>query len=359
MDMLLKNLIVSEITNTGPITISRFMEHCLYHKQFGYYSRKNTIGRQGDFITSPEISQVFGELIGAWLAQTWVDRGMPTPFSLVELGPGNGTMMRDILNAMRTLPEFTGSASIILVEKSPTLKDFQKAKLANHNPTWIENVLDIPEEPLFLIANEFLDALPIRQFKKNNNNWFERSIGLTSNGELHFVYIPSNFNNELNLLYRDIPNDVIIEISDIAKNILSILSEKLLRHGGVALFIDYGYFEGTGETLQAVSRHAFSNPLENLGESDLTSQVNFKNIYNLVNNKGLRATNMLSQGKFLMGLGIKSRSELLKEQMSGMQRNLHISAVNRLTDEDKMGSIFQVMGVTNVGSPALPILESS
>ena len=175
--MSLKDLIISEINNSGPITISRFMEHCLYNKKFGYYgSKKNTIGTTGDFITSPEISQVFGELIAIWLAQTWIDRGKPNPFSLVELGPGNGTMMRDVLNTLAKISGFTDSASIVLVETSEILQSRQRSVLKDHRPIWIKKVSDIPEQPLFLFANEFLDALPIRQFKKRNDRTPSREI---------------------------------------------------------------------------------------------------------------------------------------------------------------------------------------
>ena len=356
--MTLKNLIISEITRKGPMMISSFMEHCLYNQKFGYYtSKKNTISNLGDFITSPEISQVFGELIGIWLAKTWIDRGKPTPFSLVELGPGNGTMMRDILKAMNTVTNCVSSASIILVETSPILQARQKFVLEDYHITWVKTVSDLPDQPIFLIANEFLDALPIRQFKKNKGIWYERSVDLAINGDLHFVYTPSRHNAELHLLHSSIPNNTVVETSDAAKSILSILSEKLTKNSGVSLFIDYGYFEGAGETLQAVNQHSYANPLENLGQNDLTAQVNFKDIYTLVQRKGLRASRLESQGTFLKGLGIKARSEILAKKMSKTQKTLHLSAINRLVNKNEMGNQFKVMGFTNMGSPALPLLE--
>ena len=246
----LRKIILDLIKSNGPIHLSEFMSICLYDSNYGYYKNSRVIGNKGDFITSPEISQVFGELVGLWLGQTWVDRGKPSPFSLIELGPGNGTMMLDVLNTTKKIPGFTESASIVLVESSQTLKAHQKSLLRDYNPIWIENVLGIPEQPLFLIANEFLDALPIRQFKKDNNIWHERYVALSNNGELHFIYVPSNFDHELNILYREVPDDITVETSDITKSILSDLSEKILRNGGVSLFIDYGYFNGFGETLR-------------------------------------------------------------------------------------------------------------
>ena len=356
--MSLKKLIVAEINKSGPITISRFMEHCLYNKKFGYYSsKKNAIGGSGDFVTSPEISQVFGELIGIWLAQTWIDRGKPTPFSLVELGPGNGTLMLDILNVMKRIPSFSNAVTIVLVETSQTLQVRQKNLLKSYTPIWVEDVSNIPEQPFFLIANEFLDALPIRQFKKANDVWCERSIALTNNGDLQFVYVPSNFNRELNVLYRDIPNDVVVETSDITKSILSHLSEKLIRNGGVCLFVDYGHFDGVGETLQAVFQHSYADPLTNLGKNDLTAQVNFKNVYNLVKRKGLRASNLKTQRTFLTGLGINKRSEILAKKMPKSQKENHFKAVSRLIDENQMGNLFKVIGITTSESPNLPLLE--
>ena len=356
--MPLKNLIISEVKKNGFITVSRFMEFCLYHKKFGYYaSKKLKIGALGDFVTAPEISQVFGELIGLWLAQVWTDQGKPEPFSLVELGPGNGTMMNDMLRTLRKVPRFLNSASIVLVENSQTLKVRQKHTLKDYRATWVENVADIPEQPLFLVANEFLDSLPSRQFSKKNNIWFERAVTLNSMDELEFVYIPSTFSTELDFLYQGIPNNVVVEISDIAKDVLSNISDKIIENSGVGLFIDYGFFEGYGETLQAVFEHSYSDPLQNLGETDLTMQVNFKNAYKLFKKKGLRPSNLENQGTFLKNLGIKVRADFLAKKMSESKKRIHLSAINRLIDTNQMGALFKVMGVTRNGSPLLPLLE--
>lgn len=356
--MTLKKLVISEIHDKGPMVVSRFMEHCLYNERFGYYAeKKNTIGASGDFVTSPEISQVFGELIGLWLAQAWIDRGKPSPFNLVELGPGNGTMMRDVLRAARSIPKFIDSAAIILVETSIKLKMHQQSYLKGYSVKWVKTVDEIPEEPTFLIANEFLDALPIRQFRKNKDVWFERSIDVTDKDELFFIYKESNYNKELHLLYSGVPNNVIIETSDITKDIVSTLTEKLDRNSGVALFIDYGYFEGTGDTLQAVYQHSYADPLKNLGKTDLTAQVNFKEIYNLVIRKDLRASVLTTQGNFLEGLSIKKRLEILTATMPEEQKKSHILSINRLINPEEMGDLFKVIGITNKGSPALPILE--
>ena len=357
--MSLENLIISEIRDKGPISIFRFMEQCLYNDQFGYYSsKKNTIGAAGDFITSPEISQVFGELIGAWLAQTWVDRGKPRPFNLVELGPGTGTLMKDVLKILKTIPNLLDSASIILVETSQTLKLRQVTLLKNYSVQWVESIMEIPEAPTFVIANEFLDALPIRQFKKIGGVWNERAVDVSDNRKLNFTYLPSSYDNELQLLYRGVPNNIVLESSDAVRSVVSILSEKILRNSGAALFIDYGYFEGFGDTLQAVYNHTQSDPLTNLGKADLTTQVNFSDVYDTALRKGLRPSRLKSQGDFLKGLGIHVRAESLARRMSLAQKELHFSAIDRLIKYDGMGSLFKVMGFTNKNSTALPILEN-
>ena len=316
------------------------------------------IGAAGDFITSPEISQVFGELIGAWLAQTWVDRGKPKPFNLVELGPGTGTLMKDVLRTLDTIPTLLNSVSIFLVETSPSLQIQQKTHLKNYSIQWVRSVIEIPENPIFVIANEFLDALPIRQFKKIGYVWNERVIDVSENGRLNFTYLPSSYNAELQLLYSGVPNDVVIESSDAVQNVISILSEKILRNNGAALFIDYGYFEGFGDTLQAVCNHNYSDPLTNLGQTDLTTQVNFKNIYDTALRKGLRPSSLNSQGDFLKGLGIQLRAESLAQKMTVAQKKLHFSAIDRLIKEDGMGGLFKVMGFTTQNSAPLPILEN-
>ena len=357
--MSLENLIVSEIRDNGPISIYRFMEKCLYNDQFGYYSsKKNIIGASGDFITSPEISQVFGELVGAWLAQTWVDRGKPKPFNLVELGPGTGTLMKDILRTLDTIPTLLDSVSIFLVETSPNLQVQQATRLRNYSIQWVKSVVEIPENPTFVIANEFLDALPIRQFKKIGDVWNERAVDASENGRLNFTYLPSSYHNELQLLYSGVPNDVVIESADAAKNVILTLSEKILRNNGAALLIDYGYFEGFGDTLQAVYNHNYSDPLTNLGETDLTTQVNFKNIHNTALRKGLRPSNLNSQGDFLKGLGIQLRAEALARKMTVPQKKLHFNAIDRLIKEDEMGGLFKVIGITTQNSSPLPILEN-
>ena len=357
--MALENLIVSEIRDNGPISIYRFMEQCLYNDLFGYYSSKeNTIGASGDFITSPEISQVFGELIGAWLAQTWVDRGKPDPFNLVELGPGTGTLMQDILRVLGTIPTLLNSASIILVETSQNLQLQQATLLKNYSIQWVRNIAEIPEKPTFVVANEFLDALPIRQFKKIGGVWNERAVDVSDNGRLNFTYLPSSYNSELQLLYRGVPNNIVIESSDSAKSVVSVLSEKILRNSGVALFVDYGYFDGFGDTLQGVYNHNYSDPLTNLGVTDLTTQVNFRDIYDTALRKGLRPTSLNNQGDFLIGLGIQLRAEYLAQKMPLTQKKLHFSAIDRLIAKDGMGGLFKVMGLTNQNSTSLPVLEN-
>ena len=356
--MSLKEKIAAEIKKKGAVTIERYMSISLSDPTFGYYTSKlSRIGKTGDFITSPELSQVFGELIGLWLAQTWVDRGQLRPFNLVELGPGNGTLMADVLNIAKHVPNFLEAASLILIEKSEKLKAQQKTALGRFEITWLTNVEDIPDRPTFVIANEFFDALPIRQFVKLDRLWKERCVGLDEKENLVFCHKPAVPNQELQALYPNLPNNVYVETSDSTISIVSSLAKKVAKNQGVILITDYGCLNGVGDTLQAVFHHSFSDPLLYPGEADLTAHVNFSNIAATAEVHGLRSSSLCTQRNFLMSLGILSRASTLEQKMSIQNREMHRNAVNKLIDSDKMGEIFKVMALTSKNSPNLPILD--
>ena len=353
----LKQKIRQIIEENGHISVEKYMKLCLYDPTHGYYSCKQPIGLMGDFTTSPEISQLFGELVGLWLAQVWLAQGSKKPFALVELGPGKGTLMSDILRATSNVPNFLQSASIFLVETSTHLRRVQKNRLKDFEITWLESVELLPPIPLMIIGNEFLDALPTKQFCKVNGAWQERCVKLNKSGNFTFCYTPSSRDHELQLTHGDVPNRKIIEISDQATGIISKLSSKLLSNGGVAIFIDYGHFGAVGDTLQSVRNHKFSDPLRNLGKSDLTTLVNFKAISETAVSRGLRATKPLSQGAFLKGLGIDIRLNRLTKNLSEDKKYIHVSARNRLVDEDQMGELFKVFALALKDAPCLPVLE--
>ena len=355
--MSLKEKIFSEITEKGPITVERYMSLCLYEKHIGYYSSSNPIGESGDFITSPEISQVFGELLGLWFVALWRSIDLRSRFNLVELGPGTGTLMADILRVTGKMSEFSQQASVYLIETSKRLRLTQKKRLKNFPINWVCSLQHLPNRPTFTIANEFLDALPTRQFIRINNKWKERHIDLGPDGNLFFVNLPSSNQRELQFLYGHLPENQILEICDHAKNIVADLSNHIKLNGGVALFIDYGSYGGFGDTLQAITKHSFTDPLNNPGNSDLTTHVNFEAISDTAKSKGLRTTELISQRDFLSALGIRDRSRALSRNMSKSEQRKHFRAVARLIDQNSMGELFKVLAITSRNANPLPVFE--
>ncbi len=353
----LEEVIKKKITEEGPMSLDKFMELCLYDKLFGYYSNNNPIGSQGDYITAPEISQMFGELIGLWLLQVWYDQNLPNKFNLVELGPGNGTLMKDILRATSIDPRFEKSAKISLIEKSKVLKIKQSEKLISHKIFWSNSLNSIEDLPLFIIGNEFFDALPIKQFKKNNNKWLEKYIYINKKSKLDFLFKKNTKKTNTIDFPKNFKNGNIFEKSYMSLNYIKEVCKKIETFGGVGLFIDYGHCGEPGDSLQSIFNHKFSNPLENLGKSDLSSNVNFKELSQEARKKRIRVAKIKTQGEFLKSLGIELRCSKLKFKLNKVEkRNLDI-AMNRLIDNTQMGKIFKVLGFTNIESPKLPILE--
>ena len=258
------------IRHEGPVGVDRFMALCLTH----YYSTRDPFGANGDFISAPEISQMFGELIGLWAAQCWQAMGEPSQVRLVELGPGRGTLMADALRAARALPAFSAALKVHLVEISPVLRARQAAALAacGHQPHWHESVADALEGPVILVANEFLDALPVRQFQCRNGVWHERLVGLNGEGSLSYGLSPVVASR----LIDNAPDGSIIERADMALGLVSDIARHVSAHGGAALLIDYGAMQsGYGDTLQGVKKHRFVDVFAEPGEADLTVQVDF------------------------------------------------------------------------------------
>ncbi len=353
----LEEFIKKKIKKEGPISLDRFMELCLYDKFFGYYSNNNPLGTKGDYVTAPEISQMFGELIGLWLLQVWYDQNRPNKFNLVELGPGNGTLMKDILRATSIDPRFEKSAKISLIEKSKVLKIKQTEKLISHKIFWSKSLKDIENLPLFVIGNEFFDALPIKQFKKINNKWLEKCIYINDKSKLDFLFKKNSKKTNTIDFPKSFKNGNIFERSFMSLDYIKKVSKKIESYGGVGLFVDYGYYGHSGDSLQSIFNHKFSNPLENLGKSDLSSNVNFKDLSKEASKKKVRVAKIKTQGEFLKSLGIELRCSKLKVKLNKVEkRNLDI-AMNRLIDNTQMGKIFKVLGFTNIASPKLPILE--
>ena len=327
--------------HTGPMRISDYMNICLLHPKFGYYSKKDPFGTKGDFVTAPEISQVFGELLGLCLAQNWLDQGMP-PFALVEAGPGRGTLMADILRATKTIPEFHQSMTIHLIEKSETLMRVQRETLSRYNITWHDKIEALPQKAIFFIANEFFDALPIRQFKKSNLGWRETLIGINEDKLSYF------FGDEIPLRTIDsraknIKKGDVVEICTAAKPIIQELSKRIGTFGGCAIIIDYGDENLVGNTFQAVKNHKTIDPLKYPGDCDLTAHVNFGDLKNYASD--IVVTKTTSQGLLLKRLGISSRFDRLMEDLPYNQRLKLQSEQDRLINPSEMGELFKAIAM--------------
>lgn len=349
--------IARRISLQGPISIAEFMADALGHPEHGYYMGKDPFGRTGDFITAPEISQMFGELVGLWCAEVWRLTGSPSAFNLIELGPGRGTLMQDALRAARVLPSFGEAASIHLVETSPVLRDMQAVTLGDHHPTWHDDLNHIPDGPLVVIANEFFDALPAHQFTITESGWRENVV--TVDGDRLVLATASAATPATALLSgRDAgAGGSIAEICPAAISIASGLAERIAAYGGAALVIDYGYAEPTGEaTLQAVRQHEPHDFLSDPGTADLTAHVNFRDLREAAQPHAT-VYGPVTQGDFLRSLGIEMRAEQLMQQATADQRTAIESACRRLIDPAEMGTLFKALAVCHRDMPAPPAFD--
>jgi NADH dehydrogenase [ubiquinone] 1 alpha subcomplex assembly factor 7 len=337
------------IARDGPMPVDRYMQACLADPEHGYWQRAASIGAEGDFVTAPEISQVFGELIGLWAALVWERMGRPTSVRLVELGPGRGSLMRDALRAGRALPAFLEAARVHLVEVSAPLRALQWQTLASAVPPiiWHEQLSEVPPGPAIVIANEFLDALPIRQLVYANGSWHERVVEVAPDGGLRFALGPA-----VDHPGQAQPIDgAILELRAAEEEVLATLTAR--SDPFAALFIDYGPADAAfGDTLQAVCRHAYADPLADPGVADLTAHVQFAVLATKARSAGLAVAGPMTQAEFLGRLGLAERAARLMS--ANAQRAGEIeTAVQRLMSPTGMGGLFKVLAVR---SPALPPL---
>lgn len=354
--------LAEEIAASGPISISAYMARSLGDPEHGYYTTRMPFGQAGDFVTAPEVSQLFGEMIGAWLLTVWEGLGAPRPVRLVELGPGRGTLMADILRVARLRPAFLEAATVELVETSPHLRDLQRQTLAGAPlpVTWHDGIDDLPEGPLLVVANEFFDALPIRQLVRTADGWRERMVGLDDAGKLAFGLGPVHFPEAGRADLGTAPEGAVLELQPAATAVMTALAGRLVREGGAALAIDYGY-EGPafGDTLQAVRGHAYADVLEDPGTADLTAHVDFAALAQAARTAGASAHGPLPQGAFLVALGLVERAERLAAGKSDAEFAAIEAAVRRLVAEDEMGNLFKVLAVTPTGVAPPPFAVSS
>jgi len=337
--------LTERIRASGPISLADYMEAC----NDAYYGTRDPFGAAGDFITAPEISQVFGELIGLWCVDYWRRCGAPDAFFLVELGPGRGTLMADALRAARLVPEFLRAAKLHLVERSPVLRREQAERLATFAPRWHDSVVTLPEGPMLLVANEFLDALPIRQFLAERGAWRERLVGLRNDRD-GFCLLNAP---EPSALDRPPAEDgAICELAPAAAKLAQDLARRLTDKGGAALFFDYGFFpSGCGDTLQALRHHRSHAVLEDAGEADLTAHVDFAAFARAGRTGGAAIYGPVTQGQFLIRLGLEARCAALLKTATPSQTESIRSGCRRLIEPAQMGSLFKVLALGQKGAP--------
>ena len=328
----LEKILAEMIAAEGPMALDRYMGLCLGHPVHGYYVSRDPFGEDGDFMTAPEISQIFGELVGVWCAAAWDAMGRPSQFSLAELGPGRGTLMADILKAAKVMPGFREAARIHLVEMSPVLRKMQKEKLGP-DVTWHESLASIPEGPVLLMANEFFDAIPIRQFEKRHGEWFERCVGAKGIG-----LMPAALD-----VAQGADGDV-IEFAPQRLEIAKEIGQRLANQKGCALIVDYGHLQtGPGDTLQAVRKHKYVKVTDRPGESDITSHVDFEALAKALSQGGASVHLAITQRAFLLAMGLERRAAILSSKADASTKAILDRAVARLVGDEEMGHLFKVM----------------
>ncbi|MBY6165174.1 SAM-dependent methyltransferase [Pseudooceanicola nitratireducens] len=344
--------ILRRINLQGPMPLSDYMQICMLDPAQGYYTTRDPLGANGDFITAPEISQMFGELIGLALAQTWMDHGSPAPFTLAEAGPGRGTLMADILRATRGVPGFHDAMRLVLIEASPTLRRIQGDTLADYTPAWTDRIEDLPKRPLFFVANEFFDALPIRQAQRMGDGWAERVVTADDTGPapgLTFALTTPTPLPELAHRLKDTTEGDVVEWSPAGQAIAATIGQRIATYGGAALIFDYGDWRSQGDTFQALRDHQPVSPFEAPGSADLTAHVDFEA---LARAAAPAVPSLLTpQGVFLERLGITARAQALAKRMTGSALENHIAAHRRLTHPQEMGTLFKVLALTATGRP--------
>lgn len=353
----LKRRILEIVAATGPMNVAEYMMLCLSDPRHGYYATREPFGRKGDFTTAPEVSQMFGELIAVWLYSAWAALGRPAEPVLAEIGPGRGTLMKDVIRTLSRLDgKLAGSARIRMIETSARLAAVQKQTLgdAGGGTEWLDRVSRLPAGPLFIVGNELFDALPVRQYVKVAGSWRERVIA-GQDGRLAFAAGPTVLDASLlPAAASGAPEGSIFEIAPARSALMEEIATRIAGGGGAGLFIDYGHLEpGVGDTLQAMRRHAFDDVLAHPGEADLTSHVDFHALAGAARRHGL-AAHMMEQGEFLLGLGLLERAGRLGAGLTDAGREAIRSQVERLAGPEAMGRLFKVLAILPEGVATPP-----
>ncbi len=330
------------------LSLDKFINFSLYDEKFGYYMKKNPFGQKGDFITAPNISRLFSEMIAIWTINFWESLGSPKKFNLVELGAGNGEMMKVLIESFQNFPLFYKYCNLIIHEKSPNLIKIQKKKLNTSKVIWVSQIAKIKKNPTIFIANEFFDALAIRQFKKKGDKWYEKFININENKASFYDKKLDIKNVEKKINFKISNNQSFIEYSEIGLTYLKIISKIIKKNNGGLLLIDYGYNEKKMKnTLQGVSNHKFANILDNIGNVDITHNINFELFRNFINKLGGMKSILTTQKDFLTELGINERAEIISKNLSFLKKTDIFYRLKRLVGEKQMGILFKVMLIKN------------
>jgi len=331
------------------LPLDQFIDLSLYDKRFGYYMKKNLFGKEGDFITAPNISRIFSEMIAIWVISFWQSLGSPKKFNLIELGAGNGEMMSILIESLKNFPVFFNSCNFMIHEKSPTLIEVQKKKLDKSKIIWISKISKIKKIPSIFIANEFFDAIAIKQFRRKKDVWFEKYVNFKNKNEAFFFEKKIDIKKiEKRINFKLSQNQNFIEFSNLGLSYLKDISKIIKRNTGGLLLIDYGYTEKKMKnTLQAISNHKFANILENIGKVDITHNINFNLFKRFIKEIGGLEYNLTTQKKFLLKMGIKQRAEIISRNQSFSKKADIYYRLNRLIDKKQMGNLFKVMLIKN------------
>ena len=336
--------------NNTAVVLDEFIEESLYNKKYGYYMKKNPFGKSGDFITAPNISMLFSEMIAVWVISFWEKLNCPKKFNLVELGAGNGEMMRILIRTFNKFPKFKNSCKINILERSELLQHAQRANIKDVKIKWLNNLNELSNLPCIFIANEFFDALPIKQFLKVEKKWYERYVKFGNDKKLEYLDIPFDMQKfEKEIKFKISYNQNFVEYSPLATEYLKTIIKKIKLNNGGILIIDYAYLEKEMKnTLQAVSKHKYCDVLKGFRNSDITYNLSFNLINKIIKKSGQCSSLSTTQGEFLTRLGILNRAEILSKNMPFSKKADIYFRIKRLIDKSQMGHLFKVMFITNL-----------
>ena len=341
------NKVIDILKHHKSLPLDQFIDVALYNKKFGYYMKKNPFGKKGDFITSPLISNLFGEMITVWCVAFWEHLKKPKKIIITELGPGDGTLCKDIINSSKNFKDFYKCLEINLLEKSDRLKKIQKEKIKHKKVKWINKINEINQGPLIFLGNEFFDSLPIKQIYKKNNIFFERHVALSKNNNKKVKFINKKADQKLiqNIIKLNLnSNGNIIEYPTSAIEFLKIIAKKITKYDGCLLILDYGYTEQKNQnTLQSVFKHKYQNIFSNLGDADITSHINYNLFSQILTKNNLNVERVVNQNEFLQRLGIIKRANIISKKINFKAKANIFFRLKKLLHYDQMGNLFKVM----------------